>query len=123
MIQKVLDFAISDEVRSQDTIYPVSAVASQKLGREPAWEFFKSHLALFKDRYQTTHLGNFLVKSVTEHFASEERALEVESFFAKNSFSGTEKAVSQSVENIRLNATWLSRDASEIQAFINSAIS
>ena len=123
MIQKVLDFAISNEVRSQDSIYPILTVANTKHGREVAWQFFKDHLSLFKERYENSHLGSYLVKMVTETFASEEKALEVESFFVKNSFEGTERTVSQSVETIRMNAAWLSRDASDMRSFINAAIS
>jgi len=60
-----------------------------------------------------------LVKYVTENFASEEKAQEVESFFAQNPFPGTERTVQQSIETIRLHKEWLSRDASEIQSYLS----
>lgn len=63
-----------------------------------------------------------LVKYLTENFASEEKAKEVEQFFQKNEFSGTERTVSQSVETIRLNAAWLERDLPNITEYLNAAI-
>lgn len=61
-----------------------------------------------------------LVKYLTENFASEEKALEVEKFFKENEFPGTERTVSQSVETIRLNAAWLERDLPNIIEYLSS---
>lgn len=63
-----------------------------------------------------------LVKYLTENFASEEKAQEVEQFFRDHEFSGTERTVSQSVETIRLNAAWLQRDLPNITEYLNAAI-
>ena len=51
LLRQVLDFAISDEVRSQDTIFVMISVGMNKLGRNLAWEFFKDRIDLFKERY------------------------------------------------------------------------
>jgi puromycin-sensitive aminopeptidase len=61
-----------------------------------------------------------LVKYLTENFASEERATEVEDFFKKHEFPGTERTVQQSIETIRLNAAWLQRDLSALKAFLKN---
>lgn len=61
-----------------------------------------------------------LVKYLTENFASEEKAQEVEEFFKKNEFPSTERTVSQSVETIRLNAAWLQRDLPTITEYLNA---
>lgn len=61
-----------------------------------------------------------LVKYLTENFASEERAKEVEDYFKANTFPGTERTVSQSVETIRLNAAWLQRDLPSVTEYFNS---
>lgn len=58
---------------------------------------------------------------MTENFASEEKAAEVESYFATNSWPGTERAVKQAIESIRLNADWLNRDAAAIKSYLNKA--
>lgn len=62
-----------------------------------------------------------LIKYLTENFASEARALEVENFFKEHELPGTERTVSQSVESIRLNAAWLSRDLETITCYLNAS--
>lgn len=51
-------------------------------------------------------------------FCSEEKAAEIESYFASNPWPGTERAVQQTVESIRLNAEWISRDSEVIRNFL-----
>jgi len=94
-----------------------------KLGREQAWKFFQDNKAIFQERYDGGFLISRLVKYVTENFASEERALEVETFFADNNFPGTERTVQQSIETIRLNSEWLARDLVDVKTFITKNIS
>lgn len=60
------------------------------------------------------------MKYLTENFATEERAQEVEKFFEEHAFPGTERTVSQSVETIRLNAAWLQRDLPAVTAYLTS---
>ncbi|KAI1303651.1 Puromycin-sensitive aminopeptidase [Halotydeus destructor] len=120
-IEKVLDFAMSEEVRSQDTVFVIISVAMTTNGRELAWQFFQKNKEIFKKRYEGGFLISRLVKYLTENFASEDRAVEVESFFASNVFPGTERTVQQSLETIRLHSDWLSREASNIKTFIIKA--
>lgn len=61
-----------------------------------------------------------LIKYLTENFATEEKATEIEQFFKENEFPGTERTVLQSVETIRLNAAWLQRDLSNITEYLNA---
>ena len=60
-----------------------------------------------------------LIKFTTDSFATEERAAEVEKFFKDNK-NPAERVVMQSVENIRLNASWLERDREAIKAFLKA---
>jgi puromycin-sensitive aminopeptidase len=122
MLERVLTFAMSDEVRSQDAAFVICYVAMNKKGRELAWSFFQDNSCVLKARYESGFLMSRLVKCITENFATEDKAREVESFFSKNPFPGTERTVQQSLENIRLNAEWLSRDADAIKTFINNFI-
>ncbi len=41
VLKKVLEFAISDDVRSQDTVFVLISVGMNKVGRPLAWNFFK----------------------------------------------------------------------------------
>lgn len=121
ILQKVLQFAMSDEVRSQDSVFVIVSVAMTKRGRELAWNFFKENWQELMDRYQGGFLLARLVKFTTENFASEERAKEVEDFFRDHPTPGTERTVQQSSESIRLNAAWLKRDGEAIYNYLASS--
>ncbi|XP_069697519.1 puromycin-sensitive aminopeptidase isoform X2 [Periplaneta americana] len=120
ILKKVLQFAMSDEVRSQDTVFVIISVAMTKRGRELAWSFFKENWQELMNRYQGGFLLARLVKYTTENFASEEHATEVEAFFRDHYSPGTERTVQQSCETIRLNAAWLQRDRENIHKYLSS---
>lgn len=121
LLSKVLELAMSDEVRSADTVFVVSSVAANFVGRDLAWQFYKDHQKEFAKRYDGGFLISHLVKSVSEDFVSEEKALEVEAFCTANPIPGTERSVLQSVENIRLNVKWLAKDEEAIRSFLSTA--
>ncbi|KAL0270641.1 UNVERIFIED_CONTAM: hypothetical protein PYX00_007987 [Menopon gallinae] len=121
ILAKVLDFAISDEVRNQDSVFVIISVAAfSAIGRDLAWEFFKSHWEMFLERYQSGFLLARLVKYTTENFVSEQKAQEIEQFFREHPCPGAERTVQQSLETIRLNEEWLKRDEASIRAFLSS---
>jgi puromycin-sensitive aminopeptidase len=120
-LNQVLEFAISDEVRSQDTVTFFLAVGmGSKEGRDLSWNFFKDQRNFFQKTYPKGSMVSRLVKYVTENFVHEEKALDVEAFFREHTFSSTERTVQQATESIRLNEAWLKRDLSSIQNYLRS---
>ena len=117
---KVLTFAMSSEVRSQDTVFVISSVSSSKAGRDLAWNYFRDNWDVFSERFKGAFLLVRLVKTLTENFASEQKALEIDQFFKDHHCAGTERTVQQSVESVRLNAAWLARDASDVGQYLGS---
>lgn len=51
LLKKVLNFSISDDVRSGDSVFIIISVGMSKTGREVAWQFFKENKELFRERY------------------------------------------------------------------------
>lgn len=51
VLKKVLDFAISDDVRCQDSVFIIIAVSMNKEGRPISWQFFKDNKDFLKERY------------------------------------------------------------------------
>lgn len=51
LLQKVLEFSIGDDVRSQDSVFIIIVVGMSKTGREIAWKFFQQNKELFRERY------------------------------------------------------------------------
>ncbi|XP_055910052.1 puromycin-sensitive aminopeptidase [Eupeodes corollae] len=119
ILRKVVDFAMSGEVRAQDAVFVVVAVAMNPKGRDMTWEYFKENYPKLLEQYQGGFLLVRLIKYLIENFASEEKALEVEEFFRTRDFPGTERTVSQSVETIRLNAAWLKRDLQSLTEYLS----
>jgi len=118
LLQRSLDFAISDDVRAQDSVFLIASVARNRLGRDLAWEFFKEKQSMLKERYESGFLLSCLVKSVSERFLTEDMAKTVELYFEAHQMPGSERNVSQAVETIRLNAAWLTRDAAAIKTVL-----
>lgn len=116
-IDRVLKFAISDKVRSQDSVFVVASVARNPVARRAAWEFYLANFELFKNRYENGFLGNLLVKSVTENFQTEEMAHEIEEFFRKNPVQAWERSIQQSIETVRLNAAMMARDTEKLTKY------
>jgi len=120
LIQRTLDFSIGEEVRSQDTVTVIAGVTGSLEGRELAWKFVQANWPLLHDRYKSGFLLARLIKSTTESFSTEERAVEVDAFLKKNQSPGAERTIQQALENIRLNTTQLSRDRAAVKQFLST---
>ncbi|XP_011165084.1 puromycin-sensitive aminopeptidase isoform X2 [Solenopsis invicta] len=121
-LRKVLDFAMSEEVRAQDTVFAIMSVTLSYKGRLMAWNFFKEKWKTLLDRYEGGFLMARLVKFTTENFVTEEQAKDVENFFEEHPIPGTERTVQQCVESIRLNAAWLSREKDSIRKYLTTQV-
>uniref|UniRef100_A0A8C7YTA0 Puromycin-sensitive aminopeptidase n=1 Tax=Oryzias sinensis TaxID=183150 RepID=A0A8C7YTA0_9TELE len=78
LIQKVLSFALSEEVRPQDTVSVIGGVAgSSKQGRKAAWKFVRDNWEELYNRYQGGFLISRLIKLTVDGFAIDKMAAEV----------------------------------------------
>lgn len=116
--KKVFDFALSDEVKNQDKLFVIIAIAVTN--PLEGWRFLQEHKDLIREIYANGTLLGRLVKYCTENFASEEKAQEISKFFEENKFPGAERTIQQSIETIRLSKNWLERDSGEIKVFLSS---
>lgn len=119
-LEQVLEFAMSSEVRAQDAIFVIIAVSLNSLGRDTAWNFFKTNKDELRSRYEGGPLLTRLIKSLAENFASLDKVTEIEQFFEQNSMPGTERTVQQALESVRLNCSWLERDFKGLEQFLSS---
>ncbi|KAL6058582.1 Aminopeptidase [Balamuthia mandrillaris] len=119
LLLRALEFSLSDEVRSQDTFRMIASVGMNPKGSELAWRFVQEHYKELEQRYH----GHFLllgriISGAIANFASEEKAQEVEAFFADKNLEGVERTLQQAVEKIRGRAAWLNRDASQLHQWL-----
>eukprot|EP01087_Luapelamoeba_hula_P011055 TRINITY_DN2978_c0_g1_i2.p1 TRINITY_DN2978_c0_g1~~TRINITY_DN2978_c0_g1_i2.p1 ORF type:complete len:911 (-),score=164.43 TRINITY_DN2978_c0_g1_i2:27-2624(-) len=120
LLQKALDFGMSDEVRSQDAVFVLVRVAANPKGRQLAWDNLKKNVDTLYKKYTGGFLVGRLAKGCTQYFLSEEKAKEVEAFFAEHPAPAIDRAVKQSVEEIRANTAWLARDGPAVADWLKT---
>jgi len=117
LLERTLHFALSTDVREQDTISLVGAVFSNRKGMVLAWKFIKKEWPVFLNRYGGSKSMSSLVSSLGV-FGDKSKVLEFERFFAKNPAPGSARTLEQVYERIYTRAGWLSRDKKKIKEWI-----
>ncbi|KAH9665065.1 Aminopeptidase M1 [Citrus sinensis] len=104
LVNEVLTFLISDEVRNQDINYGLSGLRFEC--REAAWRWLQENWDKILMKYEGFLLHSFARDFVTL-FSSNEKADEIEAFFASHVQTGVDKVLKQSIEKIRIKARWM----------------
>jgi len=120
IITKVLNFALSDEVKSQDTIHVMAGCTSSLLGRKMTWQFTKDNWDILYDRYNSGFLLMGLIRVTTKYFATKEDAEDIEAFFKNHEVDVAVRTINQSLESIELNRKWLERDRDAVVDWLGS---
>ena len=107
LLQETLRRTLTDDVRSQDTISVVTAVAANLRGRQLAWQFVQDNWAEFDRRYGSGGFGLMRLVSVCSNFVDAAKIEEVESFFRDHPAPAAERTIRQALERVRLNSRWL----------------
>ena len=107
LLDETLDRSLSSEVRVHETIPMVTGVASNRHGRDRAWEFVKTHWPEFDRRYGEGGFALMRLVSITSRFATQEKLEDVQRFFEAHPAPAAERTIRQSLEQVRLNIGWL----------------
>jgi puromycin-sensitive aminopeptidase len=110
LLQDVLERSMSPEVRSQDTVLVVIAVAGNRHGKDLAWEFVKANWEELDRRYGQGGFAIMRLVGITGAFTTPEKAHEVEEFFREHPAPSAQRTIQQSLERIQLNVKWLERN-------------
>jgi len=100
LVQRSLEYSISDQVRSQDAPFLLGALMANSHNREPAWSFIREHWPQVEAK-----LTNFSTGSVINNasqFCDAATRDEVQQFFAQHPIPGTDRTLKQSLESINL---------------------
>ncbi len=121
LIAQVLKFALSKEVRSQDTYAILGGFGSNRTARHQAWAFNKSNVKELRRRYEggsvASMLGHIFEGSVTG-FNKPAELKDVQAFFKKNAIAGIERTMKQSLEIIQSNIRWTARGSKEASSWL-----
>jgi aminopeptidase N len=121
LVERVLDLAVSPEVRTQDTARLISQVLANPANQTDAWQWVRSHWPEVEKKI-TMSSGADIV-AAARHFCDATRRDEVQQFFSEHRVPSAERVLKQATE--RINAcisyrekqqanlsTWLGQHAS-----------
>lgn len=118
IVEKTVRFALSKEVRKQDSI-AILAFTLNPVNKEIAWEFIKNNWPVLKERYGS--IGNplsNLIKSLAV-FNTQEKYNDIQKFFKKNPIPSSARAIEQTLEKIDTNIGWIQRESKHIVSFLD----
>jgi aminopeptidase N len=115
LLQQTLERALGSEVRLQDSVSVITGVAANRIGRPMAWDFIKGNWDEIDRRYGSGGFGIMSLVGTTGGFTKEERAREVEAFFAEHPAPSAARTIQQSLERIRLAGAWLDQNRNGVR--------
>lgn len=122
LLKKTLKFALSKEVRIQDTAQIFASVWNNPAGKKLAWQFIKNNWPLLLKRYPASgHILNRFIRPAAG-FVSAADAKDFSEFFKKHKAPGAERAILQVLEKIYSNDAWLTRDLKHIEIWLEKTI-
>ena len=117
-LEKVCNFALSKDVRMQDSIMILASVASNPMGRDVCLSFINKNWQELLNRYgDGGHMLSRLVKAFS-FTAENKHHKEIAKFFKKNKAPGAERAIKQTLERIENNILWLKKDSKDLNKFL-----
>jgi len=115
---ETVNFALSKNVRTQDTIGILSSVGANPLGRSIWLKCIKYNWKTFVSRYgDGGHQLARLVKAIGAS-AEEKHLKSFKQFFATHDAPGAKRAIQQVIERLEGNVAWLKRDRKIIEKFL-----
>ena len=115
LLERTLEMSLSDEIRSQDTVTLLSAVAGNSHGgTDLAWRFIKDNWAELDRRYGEGGFAMMRLVSITGGFTTPEARQDEEEFFKVHSAPAATRTIQQSLERVDLNIRWLERNRGDM---------
>jgi aminopeptidase N/puromycin-sensitive aminopeptidase len=98
LVARTLEYAVSDEVRSQDSRTLIARLLGRRETQDQAWVFVQQHWAEI-ERKSTENSGARIVESAGT-FCTVERRDEVVSFFAAHPVASAERVLAKSIDSV-----------------------
>ncbi|HEY6736526.1 MAG TPA: M1 family metallopeptidase [Candidatus Saccharimonadia bacterium] len=120
LAHRTLEFALSNEVRLQDTVYGLAGVWRARDNREIAWQFLQDNWDELVRRFgEGGHMLDRFPGFPGDAFSTHAKAKEVREFFAAHPHVLITRPVAQAVESIEMRADWYDRDRQDIAWFLD----
>jgi aminopeptidase N/puromycin-sensitive aminopeptidase len=98
LVNRTLQFAVSDDVRSQDSWRLIAQMLQRRETQEQTWKFVREHWDQIERR--ATESSGARIVEATGAFCSVEKRNEVTSFFSANHVDSAERTLAKSLERI-----------------------
>jgi aminopeptidase N len=120
LVQRTLQFALSPDVRTQDTATLIAGLLSRTSSQDAAWTFVKEHWDTL-----TKTLGVFQgvprIAGAVGAFCTREKRAEVERFFKEHPVTAAERTLRQAFERIDSCVALKERQAPAASSWLASA--
>lgn len=113
-----MHFALSNEVRIQDTIGILSSIGANPMGRDIWLKSLKQNWKMLVTRYGDGGMAlGRMVKAISGS-AEKKHLDDFKKFFASHDAPGAKRSVDQVIERLESNVAWLARDGKAIEKFL-----
>ena len=121
ILERVCEFALSTDVRIQDTASILSGVAMNPYGRDIWWNFVRKNWKELVNRYAEG--GTILARIIKaiNNSAEEKHFKSFKKFFQTHDAPGAKRAVEQVLERLEGNIAWLKRDKKNIEKYLTNS--
>ncbi|KAF9928204.1 hypothetical protein FBU30_002547 [Linnemannia zychae] len=118
-IQRVFEFALSDDVRPQDFPYILSGLSTNIGARHAAWDWIKTNWQTLVSRY-TGNMGmlGYCIKIPLNKMADLTVLKDLEEFFADKNTKDFERDLEQAKEGLRIRSNWVARDGAALESWL-----
>jgi puromycin-sensitive aminopeptidase len=106
-----MEWSISGDIKLQDFFYAMGSVGrSKRVGREIAWKFFQDNFVKIKGMIEkaSSSLMDACIVMCAGGFCTNDKADEIDAFFAGNPVPSSTRKIAQLTESMRANAKFLS---------------
>jgi aminopeptidase N len=116
LLKRTLQFALSENVRSQDAGALIRAVARSPYGVDIAWEFVNQHHEAIASKIGDRQFQTTIVAGTTVLFATETKLEEVNALFSR---IAPGMALPQALDQIKANIFWLSKNYQDLADYLS----
>jgi puromycin-sensitive aminopeptidase len=116
-VQRTLDFALTQEARSQDAAALIGSLLQAPWASDTAWSFATTRWDMLTAKLETFQGIPRLITSLGT-FCSEEKALQVREFFMRHPVPTSERTIQQQIEKVQSCGTLKTRQAPFLSAWI-----
>lgn len=119
LIQKTLEMALSNKVRTHETISVIVQSSGSHNGRELTWQFIKENWEELDRRYGEGGFGLMYMIQALSGFTNNSALEDIDQFFKLNPVPAAKLALLQTKETIKNNIKWIEYNETDLSNWSN----